>query len=704
MNVSSALMVGGVAGGSTMKMNLDGRVRNLTLAKEGVLIPLYEAISNSIHAIEERTPRKGRIVIQIERDKSQKLLGDEFKGTHPISGFTIEDDGVGFTEANFASFREADSPHKRAKGGKGVGRLYWLKAFEQARVESVFRDDDATWRRAFDFKVDGGGIVNHEKAEATADERVGTRVRLIGLKEEYRRRCPKSFEVIERRIIEHFLRFFILHKEPVILLRDGEDDSDVCLNGVFERKVKLEKQKEGFKVAGHEFVLENLRILSGSRDHAHALHFCAHERAVEDRKLVGRIPNLAESLKDEDGRQFVYAGYVSGKILDENVNQERTRFQITDDSPLEEAAGEVTWKRLIEAASERAKAFLEPYLEPVRQRKLDRIREFVQKEPKYRSLLKLRPEWIDHRVQADLSYEDLDMALYGLLKQLEVEIRAEGAKVQREQVDRSSRSLEEHRKRFDKFLAESNSLGASKLAEYVVHRRATLDFLAECMKLDGDGKYEREKIIHRVIFPLGATSDDVPESDQMNLWIIDERLAYHAYLASDVPFKKIDRLKVDPDRERERMDMVALQSFDNPHAFVDSTNQPFNSVTIVEFKRPMRDDYKGSDKDRDPIDQVLGYVSAIREGEILDKDGQLIGVAPSTPFYVYIICSLTQKMKRLAERNNFKPTPDGLGYFQFHDNYNAYTEIISYTKLIQDSRKRNQAFFDRLLLPPYSPR
>lgn len=684
-------------------MNLDGRVRNLTLAKDGVLIPLYEAISNSIHAIEERTPRKGRIVIHIDRDKSQKMLGEAFRGLGPISGFTIEDDGMGFTEANFKSFCEADSPHKRAKGGKGVGRLYWLKAFERARVESVFQDNGATWRRSFDFKVDGGGIDNHEKVEAGDDEPVVTRVRLIGLKAEYRRRCPRGFEVIQRRIIEHFLRFFILHKEPKIRLRDKEDDSDVCLNDVFERKVKLEKKEERFKVAGHEFVLENLRILSGSRDHAHALHFCAHERAVEERKLDGLISNLAGPLEDKEDIQFFYAGYISGETLDENVNQERTRFQI-DDSPLEEAAGEVTWNRLIEAAGERAKAFLEPYLEPVMREKRDRIRKFVQDHPRYRSLLTLRPEWIDHEIRADLKDDELDLELFKLLKRLEVEVQAEGAKVQREREDPKPRSVEGHRKRFDKFLAESSTLGASKLAEYVVHRRATLDFLTECMKLGADGKHEREEILHRVIFPPGSTSDEVPDSDQTNLWIVDERLAYHVYLASDLSFGKIEPVKVDPERERDRMDLMVLRQFDKPHAFVGSTDRPFDSVTIVEFKRPMRDDYSEFDEGRNPIAQVLRYVRTIRDGKMKDKDGHYIDVRSETPFYVYIICTLGPKMRELAHAEDFTSTPDGMGYFYFHTRYNAYTEIISYDKLIQDSRKRNQAFFDRLHLPPYSPR
>ena len=46
--------------------NLPGRVRNVSLAPSNGLMPLFEAVSNSIHAIEEagRAPEDGRIKIE----------------------------------------------------------------------------------------------------------------------------------------------------------------------------------------------------------------------------------------------------------------------------------------------------------------------------------------------------------------------------------------------------------------------------------------------------------------------------------------------------------------------------------------------------------------------------------------------------------------------------------------------------------------
>ncbi|PTY00972.1 hypothetical protein DB346_15315 [Verrucomicrobia bacterium LW23] len=39
---------------------------------------------------------------------------------------------------------------------------------------------------------------------------------------------------------------------------------------------------------------------------------------------------------------------------------------------------------------------------------------------------------------------------------------------------------------------------------------------------------------HQLIMPMGKTSDDVRQ-DSCHLWLIDERLAFHNYLAPDKP-------------------------------------------------------------------------------------------------------------------------------------------------------------------------
>lgn len=107
--------------------NLPGRVRNVSLALSNGLMPLFEAVSNSIHTIEEagRVPEEGRIKIEIKRLAPPFAFDQDSATQGDIDGFTITDNGVGFNEANFKSFRTLDSEHKVVKGGRGVGRLLW---------------------------------------------------------------------------------------------------------------------------------------------------------------------------------------------------------------------------------------------------------------------------------------------------------------------------------------------------------------------------------------------------------------------------------------------------------------------------------------------------------------------------------------------------------------------------------------------------
>jgi hypothetical protein len=173
--------------------------------------------------------------------------------------------------------------------------------------------------------------------------------------------------------------------------------------------------------------------------------------------------------------------------------------------------------------------------------------------------------------------------------------------------------------------------------------------------------------------------------------MIDERLAYHQFLSSDKPLDSIEDLATD---SKDRPDVLV---FDNPMAFVDGENEDYSSVVIIEFKRPMRNDYRNEEK-KNPIDQVLDYILNIQSGSHTDGHGRLIQVTEQTPFYVYIICDLTPTLKRQAIKSNFKTTPDRKGYFFLHSELNAYIEIISFSKLVSDAKRRNQVLFDQLNL------
>lgn len=194
--------------------------------------------------------------------------------------------------------------------------------------------------------------------------------------------------------------------------------------------------------------------------------------------------------------------------------------------------------------------------------------------------------------------------------------------------------------------------------------------------------------VHSLIYPMRATSEDVEFSKQ-NLWVVDERLAYHWYLASD---RTLSSLKVVNAKGGDEPDIVV---FNTPRAFTESTS-PYQSVVLVEFKRPERNEYPT--KEEDPVEQILRYVRKIKAGEAKDKDGKTFTVS-TIPFYAYILCSLTPRMRSIAENRDFTRMPDNEGYFLYHQNAGCYIEIMSYDKVLNDAKKRNRAFFERLQLP-----
>jgi len=96
----------------SLQTNLAGRIRNTDLPKSHALMPVFEAVVNSIHAIEEtKNLVDGKITLDIIR--SQEVLSElDSDLSSPIEGFIITDNGCGFTEKNFVSFDTLDSDYK----------------------------------------------------------------------------------------------------------------------------------------------------------------------------------------------------------------------------------------------------------------------------------------------------------------------------------------------------------------------------------------------------------------------------------------------------------------------------------------------------------------------------------------------------------------------------------------------------------------
>lgn len=666
------------ARGALVKVDLDGRVGNLTLGVHRPLLPLFEAVVNSFDAIRERGGNHGRIQVTIERGPAQiKTDGRDEPG--PVVGFTIEDNGVGFTDENLASFETTDTPWKRAHGGKGVGRLLWLKAFTRAEVESTYLKDEAWRTRRFTFALPAG-VADLEDTPASSKS-AKTVVRLIGLKSQFQANCPAAVQAIAQSLMEHVLAQLLDASCPDLHVSDATDSAKV--NELFKSQVSGARKQSKMTVKGHPIEISTFRLRS-SAGNRNRIHYLGHSREVATEALSNHIPDLGDRLQSENGAQVISC-YVSGKVLDDHVNSERTAFTLPADSlPL--APDEVSMADIRTSAIAELRGTFGEELERLHKAKLDQIRSYVTTTaPRYRHLLNADRSEIDS-IPGGLSEERLESELHRI--NYTVEQKARRAATELIKRPKGADDHPDYERRFREAVNAVSDVGRSKLADYVCHRKIVLDLLELTLQRGATGKYSLEEAIHELVFPLKADSGEVPVESQ-NLWVIDERLAYHEYLASDKPLASYDVLQIDG---KQRPDIAV---FGPAFATVDS-GPPFGSVVILEFKRPMRDGIK---EDDNPIAQVFDYVRRIRAGAAVDRTGRPIPVGESLPFYGYVIADLTESVSRHAENAGLVRTPDGAGYFGYNPRQATYVEVISYTKLLTDSKKRNRAFFDRLQIP-----
>lgn len=661
-------------------VNIAGQVGQIKLPTTKALWPLFETVINSIQSLEDSNVKNKKIEIEALRSMNSQVKMDNYgnKSQEPIhfEAFTVKDNGNGFNNENYSSFLEAYSQLKVKKGCKGIGRFLWLKAFDNVSVESSYIEDGKWHLREFEFKLNGVEPEQNDKLLENEPEQC-TIVRLKDFKNPYRDSVAYSLESLAKKMIEHCLPYFITGNCPQIILKDNFGEC-FNLNNYYNKTYKDSIHRDEIQLVEKEYILYHMLLSEGAD--RHELHLCANNREVKSYALSNYIPDMKKKLVNGED-SYYYVGYLVGDYLDGAVNTERSDFDFSD-APL---IGDTNEREIVDAAVEYIRVYLGDELSKVADEKKEQIDILVQsKRPQYRLLLNRRPE-VYSKIPAGLTEEKLDLELYKQQQQWELDIVKKKQDIERK-VKQDATAEPEFQKLFDEYCENITELSRASLAEYVARRKAVIDLLEHALETDEEGKYSKESRIHSIICPMQTTSDDV-KFDDMNLWLIDDRLAYHHYLASDKKIKNIPILENDADK---RMDLAIFDAALSYTADLEN----INSITIVELKRPQR-----NDSDNDPVLQVLKYVKDIKEGRIKKANGRDFGDMSHVSFYCYVVGDLTQSMRESAESRGLTETQDKQGYFGFNPSYGAYVEVISYDKLLKDAKQRNRALFDKLFEP-----
>jgi len=664
--------------GKMSEVNISRFVDTTLKERTTVYSPLIEAIVNSIEAISETKRSDGKIVITPIRNPQASFETDALPD---IVGFTVEDNGIGFNPQNRDAFDTLCTDYKINMGGQGLGRFIFLKYFTRVRFSSVYESNSKYHLRKFSLGSRNDIIENEVDQEISASD-TKTTLSLEGLKQhDY----DKELKTIARKILERILVFFVddTFKCPTIMLK--ENDNEVILNDLLGDNREIQHihsesfSLKGFKTPGqieqsNDFQVKIYKIIyPGSI--TSKLCLTAQNRQVTETSLSKYIPEFKEDFFEKDDRtskNYIIIAYILGKYLDDNVTFERGKFNFPTEGsdivyPLSQNAIEKRSANIVEAV-------FKDEVQTRRQKRHDTFKRYIDESaPWYKPYLK-DLDW--STLASDLDEQAMESALQQVRFRKEKLAKSELKKI----IDDPKIELFAKANELVKSVQEA---GSSDLTHYVALRKIVLELLRKLLEIKDDGKYNKEKDIHNIIFPQKSDSESTDYIGH-NLWILDEKLNFTEYVSSDRT------------TDKERKDRPDLLIFNKRIAY-RSGNETSNPITIFEFKQPQRDDFINQSNAEDPIEQVIRYVRDIKEGKYKTPEGRDIYVDDNTPFYGYLICDLTAKVKDwLYKIKNFTPMPDGLGYFNWFSNNRLYMEVLAWDKILKDSEQRNKIFFKKL--------
>ncbi len=631
---------------------------------DAFLLPVYEAGSNSIHALLDRFGAE-------KVANSGKLRFNFSIGVTPEDfSVTIADNGSGLDSKNFTAFRTPFTGNKLKRGGKGFGRFIAFKVFEEVHYRSRATDGSLAEERNFKFDIFDDEELKDVKIGVPLEFETGCAVTYSRVRPAYHRRWEElNTEMILDHLSSNFLTYLVDGRMPDTTVTVGGKDIDLRTH--FASVFKYENSHNiGVELRGavEEFKCDVSRVERGKPFNRHALLMFADNRLLGSGRAIEN--KLGKSVfQRSDGTEYVVIASLSGEFLDAHANLARTRLEASEDEIAE----------IVDAA---CGAILATESEQHEIIKIDQRNDVVQLLTRH-PLLRygLGGNTISDYVRSKPNNWRQENFVSDLAIQRHREERRWSSFVQKTIADK-----ELFAQRKTELLRKVSDTYRDALAEYVVHRKAVIEIADQLRGADDTGKMTREDAFHQLMFPRLDDSVNT-KYFQHNLWMLDERLAFVSYISSDRTLHGGRRAAGDK--------VTDIAFYDECYV---AGGQGNTSVVIVEFKRPGRDDYVFGKEGSDPIRQIHDTVEVIRQRKsFVTTDKKTINIPDNTPITSIIVADLEPSLRSLARRYDFTENWDKQGLFKYHEDFDVFIEIIGFDKLVSDAEKRNAAFFDILL-------
>lgn len=649
-------------------IDLASEVKRATLPDglSGFLFPLFEAISNALHSIEERWKDDAEENGQIEVDIS-----------FPDQSITIADNGTGFDPKNLDAFLTPLTGNKFERGGKGFGRFIAFKLFK--KVFYSCRQSDLTGAitagiyKYDPFAADDNLIaVGPDKGAGEHRFDFGLTARMQSPHDDVldyfdpkspRYPARETLDVIAFGIVDHFLVEFIQKKVPKTfsLTVDGIRSNlydhfyaSLSVGGSRTEQLEIAGEVRRFDFNYFKVGLEQAK--------KHRLYFYANNRAASD------LENISAGLNDKpfenkgsDGTiKYYYLVAVSSDFFVSSQSRDKI-MNLT--VKLGEASRQKTLREILISLSKQHILELESdYTDARRAKMVADVEHLIAVDPLLRRGLgnNSPAEFVRRRTITETK-EQLARDLFVERFRLKFDFSKLNANTSIDElVEIVKTKIPEDAK--------------EALAVYVAYRNQVIKIFRELLNRTGEGLATEDKV-HQLIYPRYKDSEEVDYSAH-NLWLLDDDLAYAQYISSD-------RTPDGPYRAKGEFAHDVLINNEN-------------ELMIVEMKRPQKKGYSAeSDSPTDhPVTQLKNQITAIRrKGLVKTSGGREITIPADRMVRGYILADWNTQLQEYLAAEDFVITNyGGQMAYRYYQHLNLMLEVIAFDRLIDRASNRNDAF------------
>lgn len=608
--------------------------------------PIYEALSNSLEA--------NATQIDVYLNTKANLLNEDC-----LDSIQVVDNGDGFDQANFESFNEFLSAHKRNKGCKGIGHFTWLKVFQNVHIES-YTKDSSYLNFAFNTEYDPTAV----KITPVEGPSPSTSIEFQGILQNYNN-APiiiSDLDKIKNQIENHLIvKLSLMNNDgKSFSINIHHNKEMVTINNANIIKLSSKQFSLSDPENQHSYLFNLYYSFFDATPKRRDLFYCANGRTVIQFSNSIKIDQLP------DNSSLIML--LTSPYFDERVSNLRNRFtfELSENNP--SLTNPIPFPKINEQLQKTVDQVIIQKYPTFIERNEDTIQACITEFPylgKYirqdTTLIKNKKKIIEKAQKAyKEEKESVKQAFYSML--------------QKQNIDETE---------FSEMLSKVNDISARELTQYFLYREQILNAL---YKLKEENS-EIEKKLHDLLAPRGTVSiaEDKHYYDT-NIWLLDDKYLTYSEMFSD---KSIKVIKEHLGAENQK----TFGEYKEPDLtiFYNNIGEENKDLVVIELKA------LGISPDRKmtALSEINRNLQFISSG--IDKIRNIYGyvITEIDPaFQAYL--EAQPGMKRLFSKGN---TPF---YYFYNENIKdknnevkgAHIYIMSVSSIYQDAKMRNDTFIN----------